>query len=148
MSHTTSEYLTELAVLLWYSIYMKVVSQEEHQQWILNCLQLQQKEQRRNSHYNAGGVNRSTWASAYNTETRSNTGGSGWSTPGDMSKNGAEIDIQSFLSDGAVLPRETEMRTRRFAHSTRLLAQTRTKKNPFVTRYQANSAFRRKRTGS
>lgn len=39
-----------------------------------------------------------------------------------MSKNGAEIDIQSFLSDGAALPRETEMRTRRFAHSTRLLA--------------------------
>lgn len=58
-----------------------------------------------------------------------------------MSKNGAEIEIQSFLSDGAALPRETEMRTRRFAHSTRLLAQTRTKKNPFVTRYRAKSAF-------
>lgn len=64
-----------------------------------------------------------------------------------MSKNGAEIEIQSFLSDGAALPGETEMRTRRFAHSTRLLAQIRTKKNPLVTRDQAKSAFRRNRSG-
>lgn len=61
--------------------------------------------------------------------------GTGWSTqPGEMSENGAEKEIQSFLSDGAALPREAEMRARHFAHSTRLRAQPCTKKNPFVTR--------------
>lgn len=65
-----------------------------------------------------------------------------------MSENGAEKEIQSFLSDGAALPRETEMRTRRFAHSTRLRAQPCTKKNPFVTRYQAKPAHSESRVGS
>lgn len=55
--------------------------------------------------------------------TQACTWGTGWSTPGEMSENGAKKEIQSFLSDGAALPRETEMRARRFAHSTRLQAQ-------------------------
>lgn len=74
------------------------------------------------------------------THRQSSAGGTGWSTPGEMSENGAEKEIQSFLSDGAALPREPEMRTRRFAHSTRLHAQPYTKKNPFVTRNQAKPA--------
>lgn len=91
-----------------------------------------------------------TWALAYIAHTythKPGTGGTGWSTPGEMSENGTKKEIQSFLSDGAALPRETEMRTRRFAHSTRLHTQTRTKKNPFVTRCQAKPARRKNRAG-
>lgn len=59
-----------------------------------------------------------------------------------MSENGAEKEIQWFLSDGAALPRDPEMRTQSFAHSTRLRAQSCTKKSPFVTRYQAKPTVR------
>lgn len=59
-----------------------------------------------------------------------------------MSENGAEVEIQSFLSDGTVFPRDTEMRARRFAHSSRLCtpACTEEKKNTLVTKNQAKPA--------
>lgn len=73
------------------------------------------------------------------THTLQCAGGTGRSTPGEMSENGAEKEIQSFLSDGGALPRETEMRTQHLAHSTRLHAQPCTKKNPFVTQNQSKA---------
>lgn len=73
-------------------------------------------------------------------DTQSSSGGTVSSTPGEISENGAETEIPSFLSDGATLPREPEMRTWRIAHSTLLHIQTCAKKNPFVTQYQAMPA--------
>lgn len=71
------------------------------------------------------------------TQTDTNTASS---SPGEMSENGAEVEIQSFLSDGTVLPRETEMRAPHFACSNRLCAQPCIEKTPFATQNQVKLA--------
>lgn len=68
------------------------------------------------------------------THTREGGGGGhiGLSTPGETSENGAKKQIQLFLSDGVVLPREAETRAELAAQPQTECAQLRSKKNPYT----------------
>lgn len=88
-------------------------------------------------------------ASAYSTQThmQSYAGGTGWSTLGEISENRAEKEIQSFLSDGAALPRETEMRARKLCPQHQTACSTMYQEKPIRYTKPSNASSQLEQSG-